>query len=83
MATYNKDYSSKTAKQWLDERKWTGFLMRVPINKTKGYPCQSANDVMSIRATASMLTQNPDCDRKFSVVADFDTKVITVTASLK
>lgn len=83
MATYTKDYSGKTATEWLAERKWTAFLMRLPLNKTKGYPCQNANDLMSIRAIASMLSTNPECDRRFSVVADFDTKVITVTATRK
>ena len=80
---YIKDYSAKTAMEWLAERKWTGFLMRLPLNKTKGYPCQNANDAMSIRATASALSNNRDCDRKFSVIVDFDTKVVTVTATLK
>lgn len=80
---YIKDYSVKTAMEWLAERKWTGFLMRLPLNKTKGYPCQNANDAMSIRATASALSNNPDCDRRFSVIVDFDTKVVTVTATLK
>ena len=80
---YNKDYSAKTAMEWFSERKWTGFLMRIPLNKTKGYPCTNANDVMSIRAIASMLSTDPLCERKFSVTADFDTKVITLTATLK
>lgn len=80
---YNKDYSKKTAMEWLAERKWTGFLMRIPLDKTKGYPCKNANDLMSIRATASMLSNNPDCERKFSITADFDTKVITITATQK
>lgn len=83
MTKYNKDYTGKTWRQWLSERKWTGFLMRVPLNKSKGYPCENANDLMSIRATASMLTQNPECDRKFSVAVDFETKVVTITATLK
>lgn len=80
---YTKDYSAKTAMEWLAERKWTGFLMRLPLNKTKGYPCQNANDAMSIRATASQLSNNDACERKFSVVVDFETKVVTITASLK
>ena len=80
---YKRDYSGKTAVEWLAERKWTAFLMRIPIGKTKGYPCHSANDVMSIRATASMMSSDPNCERKFSVVADFDTKIITVTATVK
>lgn len=80
---YNKDYSGKTAMEWLSERKWTGFLMRIPLDKTKGYPCQNANDAMAIRTTASMMNNNKECERKFSVVVDFDTKIVTVTASLK
>ena len=83
MATYKKDYSCKTAIQWLAERKWKGFLMRVPINKTKGYLCQNANDVTLIRTTAAQMSMNPECDRKFSVIADYDTKVVTVTATKK
>lgn len=83
MATYNKDYSSKTAKQWLDERKWTGFLMRLPLNKEKVFTFKSANDIMSIRATASMLTKNTDCERKFSTVSNLDDKVMKIIATLK
>ena len=79
----NKDYSSKTAKEWFDEGKWTAFLMSVPIGKAKGYPCEDANKLMSIRVTASMLNKNPDCDRVFKITADFDTKVVTVTANKK
>lgn len=78
-----KDYSSKTAMEWLELRKWTGFLMRIPLDKSKGYPCKNANDAMSIRATASMLNNNDECDRRFKVVVDFDTKIVTVTATNK
>ena len=78
-----KDYSGKTAMEWLELRKWTGFLMRIPLDKTKGYPCKNANDAMSIRATASMLNNNDECDRKFKVVVDFETKIVTVTATKK
>lgn len=80
---YVRDYSAKTAMEWLAERKWTGFLMRIPLDKTKGYPCQNANDVMSIRATASTLSNNKECDRRFTVIADFDTKIVTITATKK
>lgn len=83
MIKYNKDYSAKTAMEWLAERKWTGFLMRIPLDKTKGYPCQNANDASSIRSTASMLNNDADCDRRFKVVVDFDTKIVTVTATKK
>ena len=80
---YNKDYSTKSAMDWFAERKWTGFLMQIPLNKPKGYPCKNGNDVMSIRATAAMMSTNPLCDRRFAVTADFETKVITITATLK
>ena len=83
MSKYTKDYSSKTAKEWLDEKKWTAFLLCVPIGKPKGYPCDDANNLMSIRVTASMLNKDPECDRVFKITADFDTKVITVTANKK
>jgi hypothetical protein len=77
------DYSVKTAKEWFDEGRWTAFLMSVPLGKAKGYPCGDANKLMSIRVTASTLNNNPDCDRRFKVTADFDTKVITITATKK
>ena len=80
---YNKDYSAKTAEEWLRDGKWTGFLMRVPLNKPKGYPCSNANDLQVIRVTASQLNNNPNCDRSFVVVVDYDTKVVTITATLK
>ena len=81
--TMIKDYSGKTAMEWLALRKWTGFLMRIPMDKTKGYTCQNSNDAMSIRATASMLNGNENCDRRFKVVVVFDTKIVTVTATQK
>lgn len=80
---YKKDYSAKTAKEWFSERKWTGFLMRVPLGEAKGYLCDKANDINSIRATAAMLNSDPECERKFYVAADFDTKVVTIQASNK
>lgn len=80
---YAKDYSAKTAREWFEDGKWTAFLMSVPIGKPKGYPCDDANKLMSIRVTASMLNNNPECDRIFKITADFDTKVITITANKK
>lgn len=83
MSKYDKDYSSKTAREWLEDRKWTAFLLSVPLGKPKGYPCGDANHLMSIRVTASMLNKDPECDRVFKITADFDTKVVTVTANNK
>lgn len=79
----NKDYSSKTAKEWLALRKWKAFLMCVPLDKAVGYPCEDSNYIMRIRVTASMLKNDPECDRSFKITADFDTKVVTVTATKK
>lgn len=81
--TYVKDYSAKTAEEWLAERKWTGFLMRVPLRCSKSYSVENANDAMSIRTTASMLTNFDDCDRKFSVSIDFGKNEVIVTANKK
>lgn len=80
---YNKDYSTKTAKEWLAERKWTAFLMQVPLGKTQPYLVADANDLNSIRSTASMLNKDQDCDRTFVVSVDFGTAVIAVTATKK
>lgn len=83
MATYNKDYSHKTAEEWLVERKWTGFLMRVPLRASKSYKVMNANDAMSIRTTASALTNNPECDRTFQVTINFGGNEVVVTANKK
>ena len=83
MATYIKDYSGKAAEEWLAERKWTGFLMRVPLRTTKDYPVKNANDAMSIRSTASMLSNNNECDRAFRVTIDFNNLKVYVNAEKK
>ena len=78
-----RDYSGKTAMEWFAGRRWKAFLMRIPLNKAKGYRCENANDTMSIRATASMLNNNEACDRRFKVDVDFETKIVTITATKK
>ena len=83
MNMHHKDYSSKTAKEWLAEKKWKGFLLSVPLGKPMGYPCEDSNYLMRIRVTASVLNKDPECDRSFKITADFDTKVVTVTATKK
>lgn len=84
MATYNKDYSHKTATEWLSKRKWTGFLMSLPIRKkSKKFPVENASDAMSIRVTASGLNSNHDCDRRFEVKVDFDLKIVEITVTKK
>ena len=80
---YNKDYSIKTAKEWLAEEKWTAFLMRVPLGGQHPYLVKDANSLNLIRSTAAILNNRPSCERTFSVSADFDDKVVSVTATLK
>ena len=80
---YKKDYSGESAEYWLANRKWTGFLMNVPIGEEKEYYCTSASDVMTIRATASQMSNDPDCDRAFSIYTDLAKCLIKVTAKLK
>lgn len=84
MATYNKDYSCRSAAEWLADRKWTGFLMSLPARKkSKKYPVQDANDAMSIRVTASTLNSNPDCDRRYEVKVDYDLKIVEIKVTMK
>ena len=80
---YNKDYSTKTAKEWLAERKWTAFLMQVPVGKAQPYAVDDANDINNIRSTASMLNSSEECDRTFEVGVDFSDSVIAVTVRMK
>jgi len=80
---YNKDYSRKTAEEWLSERKWTGFLSRIPLRTMRGYSVESANDAMSIRTTASMMSNSDDCDRVFKVTIDFAQNMVYVSAEKK
>ena len=67
----------------LKKRKWKNFLLALPLNKSKGYPFESANDLNTIRVRATQLNKDVACERKFSVTIDFDTKVATITATQK
>ena len=78
-----RSYSSKTADEWFSMCRWTGFLMTLPLNKTKSYLCEKASNLMSIRATASKLSNSKECDRVFRVSANFDKNEIIVTANKK
>ena len=80
---YTKDYDSKTAIEWLSLGKWTGFLMRIPIDREMSYQCKDANDLYSIRVRASQLSKSEKCDRSFEVKLDFDEKLVVVTAKQK
>ena len=78
-----RSYSGKTADEWLSKRKWTGFLMTVPLGEEVSRRVMDSNDAMSIRTTASMLNRNDNCERSFKVVINFDTREVTVTANEK
>ena len=80
MGKYEKDYSAKTAEEWLSERKWTGFLSRIPLRTMRGYPVKNANDAMSIRTTASAMSNSEDSDRTFKVTIDFANNMVYVSA---
>lgn len=80
---YKKDYSGESAEYWLSIRKWTGFLINVPIDEEKIYYCPSPQDILSIRSTASQMSNDPDCDRTFSIYTDLAKGEIKVTAKLK
>ena len=67
----------------LQKRAWKKFLMAIPMNKSKGYPFESANDLNTIRVRATQLNKDVACERKFSVTIDFDTKVATITVTPK
>ena len=60
-----RSYSGKSADEWLSNRKWTGFLMTVPLGEEVSRRVMDSNDAMSIRTTASMLNRNDNCDRSF------------------
>lgn len=80
---YKKDYSNRTAEEWLELRKWTGFLLRVPLGRERTYIIRSANDMMAIRVTATQLSKRPNCDRTFVVKLDLETKKLKITAKPK
>jgi len=73
----------ESAADLIKSRKWKDFLMAVPLNKPSGYYVANANDLYTLRVRASQLSKSDDCDRTFSITADLETKIITVTARQK
>lgn len=71
------------AEDYLKKREWKKFLLALPVEKPRGYPFQSANDLNTIRVRATQLNTDAECNRKFSVAINFDTKVATITATNK
>ena len=68
---YKKDYSAKTADEWFSEKKWTAFLMSLPLGRTRDYTCDNYTEINKIRTIASMLTKRGE-DRKFSITTADD-----------
>lgn len=84
MKTYNKDYSTKTADEWFSLKKWTGFLMTIPLGRTVQKDCDSMRDVLALRSTASNLSTAYSCGRKFSITTDVENELkVFVTATKK
>lgn len=84
MKTYNKDYSTKTADEWFSLKKWTGFLMTIPLGRTVQKDCESMRDVLALRSTASNLSTADRCGRKFSITTDVGSELrVYVTATKK
>jgi hypothetical protein len=69
--------------EWLKRKRWTNFLLTIPLDKTKGYPFENGNDLTTIRVIASQMNSSRSCDRRFVVEIDFKTSIATITASLK
>lgn len=81
-----KDYSSKTAEEWFSLKKWTGFLMRLPLGRARVFQCDTFGELLKIRATASWLSGREGCDRAFSITTqdDFDeTLLFSIQANKK
>ena len=83
MKEKTKEKAKISAEEWLERRKWKNFLMNIPLNKPKGYHFVNSNDLAVIRVRAAQLNKDKYCERKFSVTIDYDTKVATITATLK
>lgn len=68
-----KDYTTKTADEWFSLKKWTGYLMTLPLGRTDSRDCKSYREVLAIRSTAGLLSgPKVDCGRTFSVTTDKD-----------
>lgn len=82
---YNKDYTTKTADEWFSLKKWSGFLMTIPLGRSVIKTCDNMREVLSIRATAAYLSgEGRDCGRTFSIETDVsDERKIVIKAQKK
>lgn len=84
MKKYNKNYSTKTADEWFSLKKWTGFLMTIPLGRTIQKDCESMRDVLALRSTASTISQADSSARRLSVTTDVYCELrVYVTATKK
>lgn len=74
-----------TSEEWLARKKWTKFLMSLPLGKSRTFEVEPVGEhhLHLIRVTAAAMSNNDNCDRKFSVITDADRKYFTVTTSRK
>lgn len=78
-----RDYSSKTADEWFALKKWTGFLMQLPIGRPVMKECESARDLLAIRAVAANLSTSQDCGLRFSVRTEAENEKIIIVEVTK
>ncbi len=83
MKNYNKDYSTKTADEWFSLKKWTGFLMTIPLGRTIQKDCDCMRDVLALRSTASTISNSDSSKRKFSVTTDVDNELRVFITAIK
>lgn len=81
----NNKYSAKSADEWFAAKKWTAFLLTIPLGRATDKECESAREVLVIRAIAGGLSgASNSCGRRFSVTTDVENeKRIFVTAYKK
>lgn len=74
---------NKTPEDWLKARKWTKFLLSLPLNKAKNYAFSSVNDLFSLKVVAAHQNKS-DGNRRYSIVAvNYQDCTATITANLK
>ena len=78
-----REEEKNTPDYWFENKKWTKFLLALPPGKTRVYTVSNMGEFMSIRTTASILTNNPNCDIAFSLSMDYEKNTFSITASRK
>lgn len=74
-----------TSEEWLARKKWTKFLMSLPLGKSRTFEVVLVGEhhLHLIRVTAAAMSTSDTCDRKFSVITDAERKYFTITTSRK